>query len=107
MDILNSTAPVKVKVNIDLIDLIPQFVTNRKNEILKLKLALEDKNFEELRRAGHTLKGVCGSYGFKELGELGRELEECASKADTPAIEKALSQMNFIIDNHTIEIIED
>ncbi|MGE3758649.1 MAG: response regulator, partial [Pseudobdellovibrionaceae bacterium] len=53
-----------VKVERDLEDLIPNFVANRKKDVRLLGEWIQTQNYEEIRRLGHTLKGVCASYGF-------------------------------------------
>ena len=54
--------------DIQLQDLIPEFIQNRHNEIPQLESYLQTRDFDSIRRLGHTLKGICASYGFNYLG---------------------------------------
>ena len=44
---------------------------------------------DELRRLGHKLRGIAGSYGFAHLGELAAGLETLAKGADASDLEIA------------------
>ena len=79
----------KIVVNIDpdLADLIPGFLSNRKEDIVKLKSALANENIDDLRSIGHSLKGVGGGYGFQKITEIGAEIENCAKENNLQPIE--------------------
>ena len=62
----------------DLRDLIPNFVKNRKKDIVDLELALKNNDYQAAVRIGHILKGISASYGFIKLGEYGALLEKNA-----------------------------
>ncbi len=50
----------------------------------KVEIFTMDANdFDALARLGHTLKGTCKSYGFLDLSDLGKQLEELA-KSEAP-----------------------
>lgn len=94
-----------VKVEKDLEDLIPNFVSNRKKDVRSLGEWITSQNYEEIRRLGHTLKGVCASYGFPQLGEMGKELEVHAKTQDVAEISKVHKKMSDFVENHRIEFI--
>lgn len=96
--------PYSVYVDPDLIDYIPTFVENRKKELAKALIDLDQKNFDNLRGLGHTLKGCCASYGFTELGELGKKLEEYAKNQRSEDIASLLRDMSWLLDHY--ELIE-
>jgi HPt (histidine-containing phosphotransfer) domain-containing protein len=79
----------KIVVNIDpdLEDLIPGFLSNRAEDIVKLKSALANGNSDDLRSIGHSLKGVGGGYGFQKITEIGAEIENCAKENNLQPIE--------------------
>lgn len=74
---------IVIKVDADLEELIPGFLENRRAELKQMKEALDAWDFEKLRQLGHTLKGVGGGYGFQDLSEMGRRLEEAAKSRDS------------------------
>lgn len=96
-------SPVTVYVDIELKELIPIFISGRKQDIQKLRFALADKNFRELKKLGHSLKGVGGGYGFDFITELGDEIERAANKKDENHIQSLINTMEGSLDN--LEII--
>ncbi len=77
----------------DLAPLIPGFLLNRKNDIIEIQACLASADFKKIQRIGHTLKGVCGSYGFDLLGVYGSKIEQAATKMDKQSIQDFLNRM--------------
>ncbi len=98
-----SRKPVLIQTDADLIDLIPVFVGNRKKDLDRLADLVKNQDYVEIQRLGHTLKGVCASYGFISLGQLGKTLEDQAKAQDQEGIRATMEEMDFIIHNHVIE----
>ena len=90
----------KIIVNIDpdLEDLIPGFLTNRKEDVVKLKSALQENNLDELRSIGHSLKGVGGGYGFQDITEIGAQIENCAKSNNIGTIEELINKLVDYLD---------
>jgi len=65
-----------VKISEDLKELIPGYLENRSKDILLLKDYLFQKRYSEAKKVVHALKGVLGSYGFKEAYEISVEIEK-------------------------------
>jgi len=91
-----------VKVPKDLEDLIPMFMLNRKKEIENLRAALAASNFEEMRQIGHRMKGSGRSYGFAEVSELGKRIEDGARGADGSAIAACIEEYADYLDKIVI-----
>jgi HPt (histidine-containing phosphotransfer) domain-containing protein len=96
-----------VYVDPDLADYIPTFVENRKRELVDAIHALEEKRFDDLRALGHTLKGCCASYGFIELGDLGKKLEDMAKNEKSEEISSLLKDMNWLLDHYEVVVEEE
>ena len=79
---------VVVYVDPDLEDLIPMFLENRRRDIDDIKRLLREGNMGEIRRLGHSMKGSGGGYGFGEISEIGRDMEEAAKDGNMEEIEK-------------------
>lgn len=94
---------VTVYVDIDLEELIPIFLNGRQEDIVALKNALAAKDFKELERLGHSLKGVGGGYGFDFITEIGDKIEKSALIADGSHIQSLIDVMETSLDN--LEII--
>ncbi len=78
----------KIVVHIDaaLADLIPNFLANRERDILTLRDALNQHNFQTIEILGHRLKGDGGGYGFEGISQIGAVLEAAAARRDADSI---------------------
>jgi len=81
----------KVKVDKDLEDLIPSFLSNRRKELDALRTALAAADLEQLRQLGHRMRGVGNSYGFEHVSVLGKRIEEGARSADRASLEAQIA----------------
>ena len=79
---------VVVYVDPDLEDLIPTFLENRYRDVEEINRLLEQESLEEIKRLGHGMKGAGGGYGFEEITEIGREMEEAAKNKDKVEVAK-------------------
>ena len=83
-----------VTVDIDLEDLIPGFLENRKKDIDSLKESLANADIEKLGSIGHNLKGVGGGYGFNALSVIGANIETIAKSGESAGIEELINEMD-------------
>ena len=81
-----------VTVAKDLEDLIPVFMSNRKKELDALRVALATADFEQLRQLGHRMRGVGNSYGFAQVSEIGKHVEDGARSGDRALLESTIVQ---------------
>ena len=86
---------VLVTVPNELASLMPRFLANRQREIVKMQTFLAQADFDALKLAGHTLKGVGGGYGFPALSELGARFEVYADARDVQAVAAALDEYSL------------
>lgn len=68
----------------DLEELIPEYLEKRNKEIPGLKQALERADYSLIQATAHNLRETASSYGFSELSEMGKVLEEKAQALDEP-----------------------
>lgn len=64
-----------VRLNPMIESLVPRFLENRKRDVVALKGALADRDFETIQSLGHAMKGTGGAYGFEAISALGSEME--------------------------------
>ena len=81
----------KVIVQKDLEDLIPVFMRNRHKELDSLRAAVAAADFEQLRQLGHRMKGVGNSYGFAQVSDFGKYVEDGARSGDRSALEASIA----------------
>lgn len=85
------TSDMEVRVDTDLADLIPDYLSSRESELKKLNEAILKDDFALIQSLGHKLRGSAGSFGFDQLSEVGKELEENGKVQNRGNIEKALN----------------
>lgn len=91
------TREFNVVVDKDLEELIPDYLANRTKELVTLKEAFEHSNFSFIQTTGHKLRGSAGSYGFSDLSEIGKELEEKSKILDGTSVRHALNQYQLYL----------
>jgi len=92
-------------VDADLSDLVPGFLSSRRNDLMILNKALDSGNFGRVARLGHNIKGVAGSYGFQRLSDLGMEMQAAALREDRAALESLAEQMREHLDRLNITYV--
>ena len=80
------SGPIIVHVDASFEPLIPKFIANRKKEITTMTEALDQGDFEMVRKVAHGLKGVSGSYGFPAMTVVATRLEQAAKATDERSI---------------------
>jgi len=81
-----------VTVPKDLEDLIPVFMSNRKKELDALRVAFAAADFEQLRQLGHRMRGVGNSYGFAQVSDFGKRVEDGARSGDRALLESTIAR---------------
>ena len=94
---------VIVEVDEDLSDLIPGFLTNKRADIDTIFEAVTRRDYTEIGRIAHRIKGEGGSYGFDAMTETGRSLEHAAALHDDSAVTTLARQLLSYLDR--VEIV--
>ncbi|QDU30555.1 Hpt domain protein [Anatilimnocola aggregata] len=82
----------------DLTELVQQFVDELPSRIVQLHHCLDDRQWSNLARYAHQLKGAGGSYGFPQITPVAARLELLAKQfADELAIRSALDDLVIVI----------
>ena len=87
------TETIKVKVPTILKNLIPNYIQNRHEDIITLREALDQRDYERIKILGHQIKGSGAGYGFQALTDFGTELEQYACDENNEAILTCINQI--------------
>ena len=87
-----SDEKIIVKIDPDLEELIPGFLTNRAADLATLRDALAAENYPSLQSLGHSLKGVGGGYGFTGMSEIGAAIETAAKQQNLEELKGLVEQ---------------
>lgn len=96
---------VKIEIDADLQDLVPQFVENRKRDLESLQQLVLKKDIEAIAQLAHKIKGAAAGYGFNELSDLASQLEKAAKNKDETPLESLVQKMKVHFSNIEIQYI--
>jgi HPt (histidine-containing phosphotransfer) domain-containing protein len=92
-----------VEVDEGLSDLIPAFLTHKRDDVGQILEAVTGRDYNAISRIAHRIKGEGGSYGFDTMTELGRSIEQAATLRDDGAVTTLARQLLSYIDR--VEIV--
>ena len=95
---------IRVEVEPDLIDLIPDFLTRKQVDLQTLEGALESGDFTTIAALGHKIKGEGGSFGFDAISEISAALEATAKKSDRESARQLVTDLSDYLKK--IEVVE-
>ncbi len=72
----------------------PQFIQNRYRDVTALQAAIAESNFDTIRRVGHQIKGLAGSYGLYEIGTIGESIEQAALARNVETVIADVARLN-------------
>jgi HPt (histidine-containing phosphotransfer) domain-containing protein len=98
-----SDEKIVVKVDPDLEDLIPGFLSNRANDLAALREALTSGNYQSIQSIGHSLKGVGGGYGFTGMSEIGAAIETAAKQQSLEDLQGLIDRFASYLD--AVEVV--
>lgn len=93
-----------VYVDEELADLIPEFLENRRRDVEQITRMVQEGKYEDLTRLGHTMKGTGGGYGFPEISEIGREIEEASVRGDRMTITTLCERLAAYLATVTVKV---
>jgi len=86
---LASEGAAIVKLILLFIDKLPEILS-------EIRDLYESEEWEELQPKVHSLKGTGGNFGFLEITEVARSIENSVRERDTMNIEKQLQELENV-----------
>ena len=96
---------IKVSIDSDLQDLIPNYLLNREKDVEKILHSLDAGEFDKIKRLGHRMKGSGGGYGFDKITDIGAILEQAAHQQDSHLVKEQLEILEDYLGR--VEIVYD
>src|SRR5690349_5474010 len=97
---------ITIKIAPDMADLAPNYLSNRRNDLVVLKQALTQGNLDTIQKLGHKVKGTAGGYGFDGLGAIAKELDAAAKAHDITQVSNLVHQMEDYLGRVEIVVSE-
>lgn len=101
-----SVSIICVEIDDDLEDIVPGFLENRRNDIVKLLSFFEERNYDELERIGHKVSGSAGGYGFHGLGKIAKSIEVNAPMSNDDELGKLILEFKQYVENVEVKYIK-
>ena len=96
---------IRIRVDPDLQDLIPDYLENRGKDLLVYQQALEKGDFDSIGVLGHSMKGSGGGYGFNDLSSIGRAIEKAAKDRDEESVRQSIIDLTDFLKK--LEVVYD
>ena len=71
----------------------PAFLARQRSQLQALTSALAARDYAAVRTYAHNLKGTGRGYGYPELSDLARNLEDAAKAEDSQGVRKHMSAL--------------
>ena len=81
-------------------EILSRYLERRKRDLEACLYNLEKKNFSELEKVGHQLKGNASTFGHEDLTSISSELELAAATRDIAQLEFALENFSTWVSEH-------
>ena len=78
--------------------LLPEFLKSGRERRVRIDALVAERNFKELHRLGHGLKGSGGIYELPAFQEVGRRMEEAAEEQNAELISTLNRQLEALLD---------
>jgi CheY-like chemotaxis protein len=82
-----------------ILPLIPEYLENRKEDVQRIRYALDTQNFDAIEDLGHKMKGSGKCFGFEKISMLGHRIEMFAKQKNAGEIEESVEQMQDYLSN--------
>lgn len=92
-----------VKIDTELMELIPAFLENRGTDILTMNKALETGDYVIIERTGHGMKGAGAGFGFEAITEIGAFIEKAAQDKDDVRVQEGIDKLSYYMQH--LEVI--
>lgn len=94
---------IRVVLPLDLADLVPRFLANRRNEAKALVVALVEGDFESIDWIAQRMVGGGAMFGFDQITAIGRMVRRATASRDIPQIRLAIDEYAAYLERLRVE----
>ena len=87
--------PITVRIDPLLADIAPKFLERCRQTVVEFQETVRSGDFIGARRIGHALHGTASSFGFDEMAEIGKEIEQAARARDTGTLKSLAERLSI------------
>ncbi len=96
---LETPTPVAEEMDPAIRALLPNYIRRRESDVESIALLMGRKDFTEIGRLAHNMRGSGAAYGYPKITELGGQIEEAARIQDVDAITALAEELNTCVKN--------
>ncbi len=79
--------------------LVPAYIARCTENVVAMREAIRQKDFETVTILGHNLRGSGGGFGFQTITDFGANLEQASSSKDNEGVSKLLEELSVYLAN--------
>ncbi len=79
--------------------LMARYLGRRENDLVSLRAALGNGDYDEIEVTGHKLFGSGSAYGLDEISSLGRSIERAAAARDAGGLDLLIADLERFLQN--------
>ena len=91
---MSERSAIRVSISSVVMPLIPDFLEARAEDAVRIPALADARDYAEVRRLGHNMKGNGGAYGFVFITEIGAEIERAAHDEDGSKANAAAARLS-------------
>ena len=86
-------------VDLDVVDLLPEFFESRSEDLVVLKDAVKNSDKDKLKSLGHKISGTCGMYGFSDMQVLAKKIENLGREGDFESVDSLIEELRAEVED--------
>src|SRR5213082_4131330 len=90
----------------ELADLLPEFLRNRRSQLLGLRRAAKEQDLKRVREYANSMIGVGRPYGFPEVSSLGKRIDNSARDRDVATAADLIELYGYYLANVRVNLPE-
>lgn len=79
-------------------DIVADFLQHRKENASAITEAIKLSDFETVGDIGHDIEGTAGAFGFKEMGLIGRSLQQAARESSLVNVKSLAEELTSYLE---------
>jgi len=82
--------------------LMEVFLEGAQENMQELKIAIDTKSMDGIRRAAHAIKGSAANLTLMNIADIAKDIEENAKKSNTSDYAKKYEELKTLVENISV-----
>ncbi len=91
------------KISHEFEDAVDEILDYKKAQVQQLKNALEQNNYDEIRKIAHAMKGI---HGIEQIYHLAQLVGDAAKQKERDTIQQLITQLEDFLTNIQIQYVD-